>query len=84
MTVLTIACAVGSAAAAGAFFTFSDFTMKGLRSMRPAEGAAAMQAINKAAPSPLFMLLPTQAGVNPFSDMYVSEINVLPLRDTSF
>ena len=57
MTILTIVCAVGSATAAGAFFTFSDFTMRGLKRMSPAQGAAAMQAINKAAPSPLFMLL---------------------------
>ena len=57
MTALTIVCAVGAATAAGAFFTFSDFTMAGLRRLPPARGAAAMQAINKAAPSPLFMLL---------------------------
>lgn len=57
MTTLTIICAVGAAAASGAFFTFSDFTMAGLKQLRPAQGAAAMQAINKAAPTPLFMLL---------------------------
>ncbi len=57
MTVLTIVCAVGAATAAGAFFTFSDFTIAGLTRLPPARGAAAMQAINKAAPSPLFMLL---------------------------
>lgn len=57
MTALTILCAVGSAAASGAFFTFSDFTMAGLKELRPAHGVAAMQAINRAAPSPLFMLL---------------------------
>jgi uncharacterized membrane protein len=57
VTTLTIICAVCAAAAAGAFFTFSDFTMAGLRRLRPAQGAAAMQAINKEAPSPLFMLL---------------------------
>ena len=57
MTTLTIVCAIGAATAAGAFFTFSNFTMAGLRRLRPAEGAAAMQAINKAAPTPLFMLL---------------------------
>ena len=57
MTTLTILCAVGAAAASGAFFTFSDFTMAGLKKLPPAQGVAAMQAINKAAPSPLFMLL---------------------------
>ena len=57
MTLLTILCTAGTATAAGASFTFSDFTMRGLRSLAPSQGAAAMQAINKAAPSPLFMLL---------------------------
>jgi uncharacterized membrane protein len=54
---LTIVCAVGGAAAGGALFTFSDFTMAGLKRLPPAQGIAAMQAINKEAPSPLFMLL---------------------------
>ena len=57
MIALTIACAVGAAAAGGALFTFSDFTMAGLKKLPPAQGIAAMQAINKAAPSPLFMLM---------------------------
>lgn len=57
MTVLTILCAVGAAAAGGALFTFSDFTMAGLKQLPAAQGITAMQAINKAAPSPLFMLL---------------------------
>lgn len=54
---MTIACAVGSAAAAGALFTFSNFTIDGLRRLPPAQGAAAMQAINREAPNPLFMLI---------------------------
>ena len=54
---MTIICAVGTATAAGAFFTFSTFTVKGLKRLAPAQGAAAMQAINKEAPTPLFMLL---------------------------
>lgn len=54
---MTIICAVGAATAAGAFFTFSTFTMAGLKRLAPAHGAAAMQAINKEAPTPLFMLL---------------------------
>lgn len=57
MTALTILCMLGAATASGAFFTFSDFTIAGLKQLRPAHGAAAMQAINRAAPSPLFMLL---------------------------
>jgi uncharacterized membrane protein len=57
VTALTILCAVGAAAVGGALFTFSDFTMAALKRLPPAQGIAAMQAINKAAPSPLFMLL---------------------------
>ena len=54
---MTIICAVGAATAAGTFFTFSTFTIEGLKRLAPARGAAAMQAINKEAPTPLFMLL---------------------------
>ena len=54
---MTIVCAVGAGTVAGAFFTFSTFTMNGLKRLAPEQGAAAMQAINKEAPTPLFMLL---------------------------
>lgn len=54
---LTIACAVGAAAAAGAFLTFSTFTIGGLKRLRPAQGAAAMQSINRQATTPVFMLV---------------------------
>ncbi len=54
---MTVLCAVGAGTATGAFFTFSTFTMAGLKRLAPAQGAAAMQAINKEAPTPLFMLL---------------------------
>lgn len=54
---MTIVCAVGAAMVAGVFFTFSTFTIDGLKRLTPPQGAAAMQAINKEAPSPLFMLL---------------------------
>ena len=60
---LTILCAVGAGTAAGAFFTFSTFTMAGLKRLTPAQGAAAMQAINKEAPTPLFMLMQFGTGV---------------------
>jgi uncharacterized membrane protein len=60
---MTIICAVGSGTAAGAFFTFSTFTMAGLKRLGPEQGAAAMQAINKEAPTPLFMLLLFGTGV---------------------
>ena len=55
--ILTIVCAVGAATAAGTFFTFSTFTIAGLRRLDPARGAAAMQAINEEAPTPSFMVL---------------------------
>ena len=54
---LTILCAAGASSAAGAFFTFSTFTMGGLKRLAPQHGAAAMQAINRQAPTPPFMLL---------------------------
>ena len=54
---MTILCAVGAATVAGTFFTFSTFTMRGLERLAPAQGAAAMQAINREAPTPPFMLL---------------------------
>ncbi len=43
---MTILCAIGAATAPGTFFTFSTFTMAGLKRLAPAQGAAAMQAIN--------------------------------------
>ena len=46
-----------SAMAAGAFFDFSDFAMRGLRRLPPSQGVRAMQEINEEAPSPLFMVL---------------------------
>lgn len=54
---MTLLCAVGTAMAAGVFFTFSTFTMEGLKRLAPAQGVATMQAINKEAPTPLFVLL---------------------------
>ncbi len=48
---------IGAALAAGSLFAFSAFVMNGLdRAGHPA-GMAAMQGINLAAPSPLFMLV---------------------------
>ena len=40
---------------AGVFFTLSGFVMKALTRLQPAEGVAAMQAINVAAVTPAFM-----------------------------
>jgi uncharacterized membrane protein len=53
---LTLAAALGSGLAAGVFFAFSTFVMKGLGRLPEAQGMAAMQAINVAAPSLAFML----------------------------
>lgn len=60
---LTIASAVATALAAGVFFTFSTFTIEGLKRLAPADGAAAMQAINREAPTPPFMTLFLGTGV---------------------
>lgn len=45
-TMLSIAAAVGAGLVGGVFFAFSTFVMQALGRLRPAEGIAAMQAIN--------------------------------------
>ena len=77
---MTIICAVGAGTAAGAFFTFSTFTMEGLKRLAPAQGAAAMQAINREAPSPLFMLLLFGTGA---ACLVLMSFAALHLRDAS-
>jgi uncharacterized membrane protein len=52
---LDLAAAIGAGIAGGVFFGFSTFVMKGLGSTPAPTGIAAMQSINRAAPSPLFM-----------------------------
>ena len=52
---LILATGLGCALVAGVFFAFSSFVMKGLGELRAPEGVTAMQALNRAAPSPLFM-----------------------------
>ncbi|MDQ3391693.1 MAG: DUF1772 domain-containing protein [Actinomycetota bacterium] len=54
--VLTLVGAVSAGVVGGAFFAFSAFVMKALGRLTPAQGVSAMQAINKAAPTPVFML----------------------------
>jgi uncharacterized membrane protein len=49
--------AVGAGLNGGVFFAFSTFVMRALASMPAAQGMRAMQAINREAPSPLFMTL---------------------------
>jgi uncharacterized membrane protein len=52
---LTIVAAVGASVSGGVFFAFSTFVMRALDRLPEREAISAMQAINKAAPSPLFM-----------------------------
>jgi uncharacterized membrane protein len=54
---LTLVAALGCGLAAGVFFAFSTFVMKGLGRLPETHGMAAMQAINVAAPSFAFMLV---------------------------
>jgi uncharacterized membrane protein len=54
---LALATTVSTGLVAGVFFAFSTFVMAGLRRLPPAQGMAAMQSVNRAAPSPLFMLV---------------------------
>jgi uncharacterized membrane protein len=53
---LTFASAVGAGISAGVFFAFSTFVMPALRRLPAPAGITAMQSINRAAPTPLFML----------------------------
>lgn len=53
--VLTVLGAVACGLAAGVFCGFSTFVMKGLAALPPAQGIAAMNAINGAAVTPAFM-----------------------------
>jgi uncharacterized membrane protein len=52
---LTLIAALGSGLMAGLFFAFSTSVMPGLRRLPPAEGAAAMQQMNRAILNPLFL-----------------------------
>lgn len=53
---LTLVAVLGCGLAAGVFFAFSSFVMKALGRLQAAQGIAAMQAINVAAISFVFML----------------------------
>ena len=52
---LKVAAAVGAGTAGGVFFAFSTFVMRAVDWLPPAQSVAAMQALNKYAPNPLFM-----------------------------
>jgi uncharacterized membrane protein len=53
---LTLVSALGCGLMAGVFFAFSVFVMHALDRLPPAQGIAAMQSVNVAAITPLFML----------------------------
>ncbi|KOV70865.1 DUF1772 domain-containing protein [Streptomyces sp. MMG1121] len=53
--VLVVAGVLGSGGMAGGFCAFSAFVMRGLAALPPAQGVAAMNAINVAAVRPAFM-----------------------------
>ncbi|WP_320772766.1 DUF1772 domain-containing protein [Streptomyces sp. CRN 30] len=55
--VLTVLGVLGTGLVAGVFCGFSTFVMKGLAALPPAQGVAAMQAINVSAVTPAFMLV---------------------------
>jgi uncharacterized membrane protein len=55
MDLLIAGTAFSCALVGGVFFAFSSFVMRGLRSLPPAHGIAAMQAINVLAVTPVFM-----------------------------
>lgn len=54
---LTIVALVGSAVSGGVLFAFSSFVMRALADLPDEEGIAAMQSINRKAPTPLFMIV---------------------------
>lgn len=54
--VLTLCAALGCGLMAGVFFAFSAFVMPALARLPPAQGIAAMQSINVAAITPVFMV----------------------------
>ena len=54
---LTFVAALGCGVAAGVFFAFSAFVMKGLDRLPAERAVGAMQGINAAAPAPAFMVV---------------------------
>ncbi|KOV99379.1 membrane protein [Streptomyces sp. NRRL B-1140] len=55
--VLTVLGVLGTGLVAGVFCGFSTFVMRGLGTLPPAQGVAAMNAINAAAVAPPFMIV---------------------------
>jgi uncharacterized membrane protein len=63
LDILTLAAALGCGLNAGVFFAFSAFVMDGLARASAPEGIAAMQWINRRAPTPAFLLAWLGTGV---------------------
>ncbi|MER6731906.1 DUF1772 domain-containing protein [Streptomyces puniciscabiei] len=61
--VLVVVAIVGTGLMAGVFCAFSTFVMRGLATLPPAQGVAAMNAINAAAVRPAFMAVFTGSAV---------------------
>jgi uncharacterized membrane protein len=57
LAIVAFLCALGCGLNAGVFFAFSSFVTAGLARLAPGEGINAMNAINVAAVTPLFMAL---------------------------
>ncbi|MFH9015749.1 DUF1772 domain-containing protein [Streptomyces sp. NPDC017943] len=57
LTMLGVLGVLGTGLVAGVFCGFSTFVMRGLAALPPERGAAAMQAINRAAVRPPFMIV---------------------------
>jgi uncharacterized membrane protein len=57
LSFLTWCSALGSGLIAGVFYAFSSFVMPALRQLPAAQGIAAMQAINRTALTPAFLLV---------------------------
>ncbi|MGW0612065.1 anthrone oxygenase family protein [Streptomyces sp. NPDC002788] len=55
--VLTVLGVLGTGLVAGVFCGFSTFVMRGLSALPPAQGVAAMRAVNVAAVTPPFMIV---------------------------
>jgi uncharacterized membrane protein len=60
---LTIACLTGAGLVGGVYFVFSNFVLGGLRALSPADAMRAMQAMNEAAPNPVFGVALAGTGV---------------------
>lgn len=80
--VLTLLGVLGTGLVAGAFCAFSTFVMRALASLPPAEGVAAMNAINVAALRPPFMIVFVGSAVV-CSVLAVVTFTVLPEEGTA-